>query len=826
MPKVSPIQSNFNGGEFSSYVHGRVEMDRYKSALSKCENYIPLIQGGLTRRSGTMFVAEVKDSSKKVRLEEFEFSTTQAYVIEFGNLYVRFYKDNGQILSLGVPYEVATPYLEAHLFELKFTQSADILYIVHPLYAPRKLTRTGHTAWTLTTISFVDGPYLSTNTTSIGLYPVAATGTTTLSAGPAQSVVSAANNGSGLIRVEATAHGFSTGDFISIADVTGTTEANGSWTITVIDANHFDLQGSTFVHAYVSLGAIYPGLFRSTDVGRHIRLKEGSVWGWGKITAFISYGQVTFQIVSTLTNTNPKTTWRFGVWSETTGYPAAVVFHEDRLTFGGATNYPGRLDGSKSSDYENFAPTDLDGTVKDNNAVSFSLNANDVNVLRWMTSDEKGLGVGTVGGEWVVRPSSQSEALSPTNITAKRATSYGSANVQPVQSGKATIFVQRSGKKLREFTYFYDVDGFRANDVTVLSEHITGGGIVQLAYQREPQSIIWCVRSDGALAAMTYERDLDSVSVGWSRHILGGTSDSAASDAVVESVAVIPSPDGTRSDVWVVVKRYINGATKRYVEYITRFFDESVDPQDAFFVDCGLTYDQPKTVTNATKTNPVVITSTAHGFSNGDKVQFLAINGMTQLNGTTPTIANKTANTFELSGIDGTSYGTYISGGEVRKLVSTISGLSHLEGESVSVLADSAVQPNKTISSGAITLDPPAATVQIGYGYNSDAQMLRIDAGSEDGTSIGKKRRIGKVAFLLLRSLGLKFGMSFDELDEITFRTAHDAMTRAPALFSGIISENYSAPYDFDNQICWRQDQPLPSTILAVMPQMETRDPG
>lgn len=747
--KAAPLQSDFSGGEFSPILGARTDSERYKSSVEICENYIPLIQGPVTRRPGTYFVAEVKDSTKETRLISFEFSTTQAYILEFGDQYIRFYKDNAQIMS-GPAYEISSPYLEADLFELKYTQSADVLYITHPSYAPRKLTRTAHTAWTLTAITFLDGPYLSINTSTTTITPSGTTGAITLTA-----------------------------------------------------------SASTFV---------------STDVGRLVRIKHGSTWGYATITGFTSTTVVNATVTNAFGATTASANWRLGVWSVTTGYPACVVFHEDRLFFAGSPNVPQRLDGSKTGDYENFAPTATDGTVAADSAVAFSLNANDVNVIRWMTSDEKGLLAGTVGGEWSVRASSQSEALTSTNISAKRATSFGSADIQPIQSGKATIYVQRDSRKVRELTYFYDVDGFRAPDITVLAEHVTQTGLVQLAYMKSPQSIIWAVRYDGTICALTYERDSDNLRAGWHRHVIGGYSDAADTQAFVESVAVIPDPTGTRDELWLIVKRDINGTTKRYVEYMTKIFEAEDEQKDAFFVDCGLSYDNPKTITNITSANPAVVTSAAHGFSNGDVIKISGVFGMTEVNNETFTVANVAANTFELSGVDSSAYTAYVSDGEAREYVTTVSGLSHLNGETVSILGDGAVQPDAVVSGGSVTLSSRATTVAVGFGYNSSLKLLRFDAGSQDGTSIGKTRRTHRVGFHLYRTLGLKIGMGFDSLDTVTFRTSSDPMTRAPALFSGILSQTMPSNYDFENQICIRQDQPLPSTVLAVMPQMVTQD--
>lgn len=827
MPKVSPIQSSFNAGEVSPLVQGRVDAERYKAALATCLNYIPSVQGGLVRRSGTYYVDNVNSNSYRSRLVPFEYSTDQAYVIEFANNDIYFFKDRARLYMNDnvTKVSVGSGYAIADVYDLKFTQSADVLYITHPDYAPKKLSRISETQWTLEAIDFQDGPYLDIDDRGYTLTPGAATGTgITLTAGPSVNVTGVIAGSAGYSVITASAHGYSAGDRIFVASVGGTTEVNGTWTVYSSTTNTITI-AVTFVNAYTAGGTIRPAIFDSTDNGRLIRMKEGSTWGWAKMASFTDAAHITIDIQSTLTNTNAKSTWRLGVWSGYVGFPSCVVFHEDRLCFSGAAEAPQRVDCSNSGDYENFAPSDMSGTATASSAVAFIMNSNDVNAVRWITSDEKGLLPGSVGGEWVVKGTS-GEALSPTNVNAKRATSFGSSNVQPVQVGKSTIFVQRSGRKVREFNYFYDVDGFRATDLSLLSEHITESGIVQMAYQKEPQPIVWCVRTDGVLCAMTYERDVDNLKVGWARHIIGGQ-DELGEHARVESVAVIPSPDGTTHDVWLIVRRYINGSYSRCVEYITPTFDDSLDQREAFFVDCGLTYDQPKTISDITNANPAVVTCNSHGFNNGDTVYLSDISNMTELNGRSFTVANKTANTFELSGENSTSYGDYLagfSGGYARKYVSTVSGLTHLEGQTVDVFADGEVQPSKTVSSGAITLTAAATTIHVGLNYVSDAQMLRLDAGAADGTALGKTRRMNRVGMLLHRTLGLKIGTDFDNLFNVNFRQSGDSLNEPTELFSGIISENLEADYDFENQFCWRQDTPLPGTILAVMPQMTTQD--
>lgn len=332
------------------------------------------------------------------------------------------------------------------------------------------------------------------------------------------------------------------------------------------------------------------GGFNVTDIGRIIRIKEGAAWGWVTITGFTSTTVVTVTVERTLTNTNAKTEWRLGLYSDTTGYPSCGAFYEDRLVLGGVREFPQRFDLSRTGDYENFQPTDVDGTVVADHALAFTVNANNVNVIRWILDDEKGLLLGTVGGEWVLRPAAVNEALSAANLPqVRRATTWGSADIQALKAGNAVVFVQRSARKLLEIAYFFEDDGFRSGDVTELAEHITAGGITELVYQREPDSTMWAVRNDGTLLGMTYRRE-QSV-YGWHRHILGGMSDADGTQAKVESIAVIPSPDGARDELYMVVQRYIDGGVKRYIEYMAAPLPDDGDQEDAFYVDCGLTYD-------------------------------------------------------------------------------------------------------------------------------------------------------------------------------------------------------------------------------------------
>jgi hypothetical protein len=563
MARVHPFQSNFTAGELSPRLEGQIDFKKYFNGCSELTNMVVYPHGGATRRGGMYFVSEVKTSSKEVRLIPFEFNVTQSYVLEFGDTYIRFYKDNGQIQSGGSAYEISSPYLEAELTELHFAQSADVMYICHSNHAPRKLSRTGHTSWTLTTPTFT----------------------------------------------------------------------------------------------------------------------------WASSTP----------------------------WTSGNGYPRAVSFYEQRLFFAGTSTYPQTIWGSQTADYENFDQ----GTGLADESMEYAIATNKVNVIRWL-QPSRDLIVGTGGGEFKVgRP--QGEPLTPSNVMVTQQTTYGSWTIPPIQIGNAILFAQRARRKLREFSYQFQSDGYIAPDMTLLAEHITAGYLKDMDYQQEPDSIVWACTSTGKLLSMTYERPEDVVA--WAEHELGGT------DVEVESVAVITN--ATQDQLWVAVKRTVNGSVVRYVEYL--------DPD--INVDSGIT-------------------------------------------------------------------------GTVSTATTSVSGLSHLEGETVKLVINDAVFPDTTVSSGAISISVPVGwsnvDIQVGLGYTSTLKTMRVEAGSQSGKAQGLKKRWNEVKVRLLNTTGVKIND-----DQLPFRTSSTPMSSGIGLFTGD-KRVTNLGWDRDGIIEIKQEQPLPLTVLGI----------
>lgn len=808
MPTAAVPLTNFTAGELTPLLEARVDLAQYANGCKTLKNFLVHPQGGAYRRGGTQYISDVKTASKKVRLVPFEFSISQAYILEFGENYIRFYTNGGQLVS-GSPsaaVEVTTTYSESELFELQFAQSADILYITHPDHAPAQLARTSATTFTLTDIVFEDGPYLDENIEATTLTPSATTGSVNITA----SATTGINGGDGFQSTDVDR-------LVRIGHVATAWAASTAYSVGDVVRNNDNIYEAT--RAGTSAGSGGPSgegdsIVDNTATWKFI--EDGGVrWGYAQITSITSTTIAVATVLKDFGGTSAETSWRLGAWYGGS-YPRCVAFYEQRLYFAGSTDNPQTLWGSKSGDYTNFAP----GALAED-GVTYTIATDQVNAIYWL-SPGKVLAVGTAGGEFKVSASTQEEALTPTNVRVVRETSYGSAYILPVRVGPVVLYTQRAGRKLREFVYQFETDAYVSPDLNLLAEHITQTGITQVAYQQEPDSIIWCVLTDGTLVGLTYQREQKVVA--WHRHTLGGTSDAAGTSAEVESVAVIP---GTNEDeVWVSVKRYINGATDRYIERLEVGLDDTESQELAFFVDSGLTLNSPVTITGATAADPVVVTAPTHGFSDGDYVDIRDVAGMAELNGKRFIVSNSTTNTFELQNqastdIDGSAYTAYISGGTVRKAVTTISGLDHLEGETVAVLGNGAVQASQTVASGSITLQTRASIVHAGLSYTSELETQRLEGGSRDGISQGKIRRIHEVILRLYRSLGGEVGKVDGNIDQPPFRDSSDSMDAAPSLFTGDLRVDFPDGYDRKGTIYLRQQQPLPYTILGIFAHMK-----
>ena len=853
MARVAVELTNFTGGELSPRLDGRTDLTKYSSGCSTLENLVVYPHGSAARRPGSTFIAEVADSDNKTRLIPFEFSTTQTYMLEFSNLKMRVYKDKGAVLegdktisgitqanpavvtatshgysngdevlisgvsgmtevngkrflvadkttntfelqdkdgvdinstgftaysSGGVSnkvFELATPYTTAQLFDLKFAQSADVMYITHPEHEVEKLSRTGHTSWTLTDVDFTKGPMQDANTTD-----------TTLN--PGQAAVG-------------------TGIALVASAITGINSGSG---------------------------------FLATDVGRFVFLNSG----YAKITGVTDTTNATIEIITALDNANATADWRLGAFSDTTGHPSCVTFFEQRLVFAGTTDQPQTIFFSKSGDYENM-DANIGGTVADDDAIIYTIASNQVNAIRFMTATRT-LIIGTAGGEFTVSGGGTDSAITPTNILIKKQSNHGSANVDAISVGNATLFLQRAKRKIRELAYNFDVDGYIAPDMTILAEHISEGGLTQIAYQQEPNQIVYATRNDGELVGLTYQREQQVTA--WHRHIFGGRFGNAT--ITVTDFANIA--DGTR-----IVLTKADGTTTTFTSATSatsgKFHTTSSNNQTATNLKTLIDADSDFTAT--VSSNVVTITETSP-LSTG----FLTITSLDDATRLTKTDEGKAVcESVAVIPTDDTEYEVYVIvkrtiNGATRRFVevlnvfdfdqtdntsfnfldsqlsysgsaaSTISGLDHLEGQTVSILADGASHPDKTVSSGSITLDRSALNVKVGLAYTSLLQTMRLNAGSQNGTSQGKTKRIYDITVRMFETIGVEVGPNLNDMERIPFRSSADLMDEGIPPFTGDKEVEFRGNYETDGFIFVRQTQPLPFTILSLYPRLTTND--
>lgn len=434
-------------------------------------------------------------------------------------------------------YTLATPYLEADLFQLKFARQADKLYIFHSDYPEATLNRFADASWTHTPVVFADGPYLPVNKTA-----------TTLAA-------SVATPGAGRT--------------ITASSTTGIND------------------GSGFLSSDVGR------LIR-------LKGGASSVWGYAIITGYTSTTQVTVTIINSVGTTTAATTWRMGLLSDTTGYSDAGTFVGGRLIVGGCPYRESRWDVSYVDDYLNFAETEVDGTTTDAHAFSYTLTSEESQAIRWIRGIANGFAVGTFEGEWLARPSINEEAMTPTNRDAKQSSAYGSERVDVVKVGSAILAIQKHGRRIREITYSFADNRLNASDMTILSEHMSKttkdpvffpSGFIELAYQQDIFPILWAPRKDGVLAGATYNQDEKVMA--WHRTQLGGYSATVTPPlgAIVESVCVIPAADGSYEEAWFIVRRYVNNRIVRYVEYLTKPWEKGDDAAIPQYLDSSLFYD-------------------------------------------------------------------------------------------------------------------------------------------------------------------------------------------------------------------------------------------
>ena len=586
MSQASDILTQFNAGELSPLMEGRVDFAKYKAGCRTLENFVPTVQGPAKRRQGSRFVSTTRNTGSRVWLRPFQASNQEQYVLEFGPHYVRFYTNHGILLdTLGNPYELATPYSGAELTlaegvcALQMVQSNDVLYIVHASHAPAKLIRTGVGTFTFTTNAVgvsQDGPFKDLN-------------------------------------ADVTILVSSTGDGCAAA-VDGTLTAPS---VVLTASTGIFLDGMVGKYFYVQEGfniliaqweynkPITAGMRRRSDSINYVALTSGTTgnvkpvhlsgsrsdgdtgvdWlftddGSGAVLIDSLIGaQPTSQVNATVVKRLPVSVtnsvggathrWAAAAWTDNDGFPDAICFFRERTVFSRGQS----IWMSVAADFENFATT-IGGLVTADSAIILTLASDKKDRIQWLQPDSE-LIAGTASGEFVISEYSNGSPLGPANVRAQRQSAFGSRALRPIAVSAANLFIEKGGRRVREMSFDIRQNQYLSVDVTVLSEHITKAtgispsqrvngldGILDWTFALRPDHVVWAARADGVLLGFTYNREQDVT--GWHRHKLGYQLNGGVGWGQVESVCAIGSPDGTQEELWLVVKR----GDVRHVEWI------------------------------------------------------------------------------------------------------------------------------------------------------------------------------------------------------------------------------------------------------------------
>lgn len=799
--RSNPAITSFNAGELSPLLGGRPDLEKWQAGLSRCENLITRVQGALQRRGGTRHVTATKGNTKTWAFP-FVFDSGDAFLLIFGDGCIRFMRDRGVLvtgsvtawsgataytvgdlaLDAGVTYyciadhtnqdppnatywhaleddiyEIPTPYALADLtrddgsFAVRCEQTGDVVYMACKGYPPQKLVRFGNVRWVLSEFDPEGGPFKDRNldkTVTVywtGTVTEGATGTLTAS----DDLFQTGHVGS-IFYVE-----MADGTDVKAWQVRTTTDVNDyrrsdnkyylCTQVGPVDTSDKpaicgeDKPVHTFGRYWDGTGEEQKGDGSVGSIGAEWEFLHAG-YGWVRITGYTSATQVTAEVLSRLPEEvvgsgNATWRWAYGAWSDVEGYPENVCFFRERLTWAREQ----RLWHSVAGDFENFKAKEIGETLPDS-AVSISIQSAQGSPIEWMLPTKSRLFLGTNGGEYTVGQQTNQQPFGPGNTQSDPETGWGGVGVRPVLVGAAPVFVEKLGRRLRALVPDQAGEGYTANDLNKIAGLLPSPA-VSIAWQQTPHEAIWVACSNGALRAMTMQLE-DGVS-GWHRHTLGGA-------GLVEWVATLPAPDGSREDVWLCVKRTIDEAEVRYIEYLSAEYDDGDDAALCCLSDSSVVYSGASTT--------------------------------------------------------------------------TLSGLDHLEGETVNVKVNGAAHPQRVVSGGEITLARAATKATVGLAAPYYGQLMPLETGAQMGTAQGRMKRTHKLTVRLLNSLGGKFGPAIGQTDALEYRTTATVMDQPPPLFTGDKVLTFPSGHDTQGIIAFEGADDFPFCLLALFPEVATHE--
>lgn len=775
---TSLIQPTFSRGEIGPELAARTDIQAYQTGLAKCVNFINSPYGGVMNRPGTQFLAQTP-GNERPRLVRFKFNTADTYCLEFTHLLMRIYR-NGELVinsdgdNAGEVFELVTPYTRDDLAALNWTQSADVMDIVHPRHKPHKLKRFGHDNWTIEPVSLIPSV----------VAPASASATSGGGSGTTQAW-----------RYQITA---------VVDDGTQQVEESLPATSNIITVYASVLQGTVTWPAVP--GATYYYIYKDNA--------GAGIYGFIGRSTTTSFTDV--NITPTKTDTPPTGEDPFVGEGN---FPRAVGYFQQRLCYASTDNKPQTLWFSRTGVFTNFG---FSFPLKDDDAIVWTIASTEVNRINHLVP-LRALMTFTDGAEWVIQ--GQASGFTHKTINGDPQTYNGIGQLRPLVMDSTALYAQERGRTVSAFGYSLEADGFSGEDVSILSpQMLQEYSLADWDFQQIPYSIVWGARDDGQMVGITYVAAQQVI--GWHRHVTDG-----------KVIAVCSVPEGRQDSIYLCVERMVEGEPRRYVE---RMAQRQLPRKDGkaminygWFVDCGLRYEGANAGSEAMILSGgdawkypetlLLTSSNADRFSAadiGDEVQYLGQNEFDPFRMEIVRFVSGDVVEVRPIGVvpESIREQPFTSWAIARD---TLSGLGHLEGRDVAVLADGNVINGLTVVDGQINLETPAAVVLVGLPYECELQTLEVNIPNQETLS-DKAKIIKSVTAVLLESRGGWYGKSSRESDLWEFKARQDsddygAIQPITGKATQIITDNWSG----NGQLTVVQRDPLPLNILALIPRMD-----
>jgi hypothetical protein len=772
----------------------------------------------------------------------------------FSNLldtrYIGTYTGGGTVSRV---YTLTTPYVWQDVPYLKYTQDKDVMTITHTNYPVYNLSRTGHAVWTLAAENFdvvVAAPTglvatpstVSTITYAYCVTAVDANGNESIASAIVY-VLSADLSVTPVNSVHLAWNAQPDALFYKVYKTYRTVFAVTAADTPPFTAGQFGLIGQTAVMVFDDTNILpdytirppnhynpfAPGTIQSVQVtagGAGLTTADIitiiDATGSGAVLQPVLVGGVLKSVIVVKGGKNylapalsmPGGATLMATVGPSTGVtPGTVNYFQQRRVYAGSANEPQRFWMSQPGLFNNF---DRSLPIKDDDAITGALISKQVNNIRSLLSMTSGLIALTGGSAWQINGGSQGAAVTPKSISAT-SQSYGgiSANLDPIVINYDILYVQSLGSIVRDLSYNYFANVYTGNDITVLSNHLFyNHQITSWTYAEEPFKLVWACREDGRLLSLTFLKEQDVY--GWAPHETRGQ--------FTEVCSII---EGFENAVYVAVNRKLNGQWIVCIErMVSRNFKSA---EEGWFLDCALDYPLTQVVdgsiltASAASGRNVTFSSNISRFTTFDEGKHIRMGGGMAVVKTRLDAFNVLADVIvPISDvIPGTDIPLQATSWSLTMPVSSVTGLDHLEGETVGILADGSVLPQQVVANGKITLQQPASKIIIGLPYVSDGQTLNIDTG--DPTTQGKRKKIPSATLRVERTRGLKVGTDFNYLTEIKMRTT-EPYGYPIQPFTGDQQLPLDSTFDAQGRLCWRQDYPLPATVLGVIPEVVVGD--